>query len=135
MFRRTDSINEKNIQNIGKAVFATLLIVGSAQAGLETEIAQHLEIQERLHAEVEAHRNAAKQAYMEVVEFVSTFPTNKEEQLKRLHDAYSIWDEFIEKTCRAEVLESIGTRAEQTNELDCMVRKFKEKEEYFKAII
>lgn len=135
MYRRTDSINGKNIQNIGKAVFAALFIIGSAQAGLETEIAQQQEIQEHLHAEVEAQRNAAKQAYRELVEFVSTSPINKEEQLKRLQDAYNIWDEFIEKTCRAEALESIGTRAEQANELDCMIKKYKEKEGYFKSAI
>ena len=55
--------------------------------------------------------------------------------MERLADAYNAWDEFIEKACLAENLETSGTRAEQANKLNCMIIRYKDKERFFKAAI
>lgn len=120
---------------IGKSLLVTLFFITSAHAGLEAEIAQQKATEDYLEAELEAQKELAKQAYQDVFELASTSTLHRDEQLERLEDAYKIWDEFIEKTCRAEVLESIRTRAESTDRLTCMVKRFKEKELFFKSII
>ncbi|KJH85143.1 hypothetical protein MCB86_02505 [Pseudomonas sp. KSR10] len=120
---------------IGKAIFTAFFFTALAHAGLETEIAQQQETEKQLRMELEAQKDLAEHAYKEVVEFASTSPTNHEEQVKRLEEAFKVWDDFIEKTCRAEALESIGTRAEQANKLDCMIKRYKEKEAYFNSTI
>ncbi len=120
---------------IGKALLAALFFVTLAHADLETEIAQQQATERNLEAELETQKDLAVQAYKAAVEFSSTSPTNAQEQLERLNDAQKIWDDFIEKICRAETLESIGTRAEPTDKLSCMVKRYKEKEQFFKSII
>lgn len=120
---------------IGKAIFAALLCIGLAHAGLENELEQQQEIERRLQSELDIQKEISAQAYREVVEFVEGAIINREEQIERLRAANIVWDEFIEKTCRAETLESIGTRAEHASDLQCMIKKHKEKEKFFKAAI
>lgn len=120
---------------IGKALFTTLFITTSAHAGIETEIAQQQKKEGHLKSTLEAQRELAKQAYQDAFELASSSPLNRNEQLQRSQDAYNIWDEFIEKVCRAEALESTRTRAEPTNQLICMVKIYKEKAQFFRSII
>lgn len=120
---------------VGRVIVAALFFIELANAGLEEELEQQQEIEARLQSELEMQRELSAQTYSDAVEFAQGAIINREEQMGRLEAADTIWDEFIEKICRAEALESIGTRAERANNLQCMIKKYKEKEMFFKAII
>lgn len=120
---------------IGRVIVVALLCIGLAHAGLEDELEQQQDIEGRLQSELEMQKKISAQAYREVVEFVEGAIINREEQIERLEAADIVWDEFIEKVCRVEALESIGSRAERANYLQCMIKKHKEKERFFKAAI
>ncbi len=112
-----------------------LLCMNLAHAGLENEIAQQQKKEEHLQAQLEIQKKISAQAYKDAAELVEDSIINRGEQLNRLEAAHVIWDEFIDKTCLAESLESIGTRAERANKLQCMINKHKEKEIFFKSLI
>lgn len=120
---------------IGKTLILLLFIMSSAYAGIETEIAQQQAIEKQLIIEVDAQKARADQAYKDAVELASASPINRHEQLERLEAAYKIWADFIDKICQAEVLDSIGTRAEPTSKLTCMVKRYKEQEHFFESSI
>ena len=111
----------------GRVFFAALFCSGLANADLDTEIKQQQEIEARLQSELEEQKKLSIMAYKDIFDFANESNFNRDEQIKRLESANEIWDEFIEKACKAEVLEAIGTRAEHASTLQCMVKKYKEK--------
>jgi len=114
--------------------YAVLLCSGLAYADLGAEIKQQQEIEARLQSELKEQKKSSIKAYQDICDFANASSLNRDEQIKRLAAANEIWDIFIEKTCEAEVLESIGTRAEYTSTLQCMVNKYKEKESFFSSL-
>jgi hypothetical protein len=120
---------------IGRAIVIALFCIGLAHAGIEDELEQQQNIEGRLQSELEMQMELSAQAYRDVVDFTEGAIINREEQIERLKAANIVWDEFIEKICRVETLESIGSRAEHANNLQCMIEKHKEKERFFKAAI
>lgn len=68
------------------------------------------------------------------MDFINDAPINRDEQMKRLIEAEIEWDIFIEKICLLEGVESINTRAEMANKLLCMIKRNKEKEEFYKSV-
>lgn len=132
---RKDSKRGKAILTLGKLLITALLYTGLVRAELQEELHQQLKIEERLQAELDAQKKSAAQAYSEVVEFTGESLINREEQLRRLKAVDNIWDEFIEKSCKAENLESIGTRAEHASYLQCTTRRYNEKRSFFKSLI
>lgn len=135
VYHRIDSTRERIIRVLGKILVASLLYIGLAHAGLENELQQQQEIEERLQAELEVQKIASAKSYNDAIDFAGEAIINRDEQIERLKAANSIWDEFIEKICTAEALESIGTRAERASNLQCMIKRHKEKELFFKSLI
>ena len=131
-FHRKDSRRGKAVLILGKLLLTALLYTGLVRAELQEELHQQLKIEERLQAELDAQKKLSAQAYSEAIEFVGESLLNREEQLRRLKAVDNIWDEFIEKSCKAENLESIGTRAEHESYLQCMVRRYNEKRIFLK---
>lgn len=135
VYHQIDSARERIIPILGKALFITLSYIGLAHAELENELQQQQEIEQHLQIELEAQKKSSAQSYNDVIEFAKGATINRDEQVNRLQSANSIWDEFIEKICTAENLESIGTRAERASYLQCMIKKYKEKDLFFKSLI
>lgn len=135
VYHRIDLTKERAIPMIGKIIITSLLFIGSVHAGLEIELQQQLEIEKRLQTDLEIQKKSSEQAYRVTIDFVSEAVINREEQIDRLKAADTVWNDFIEKTCSAESIESIGTRAENANNLQCMIKRFKEKEAFFKSLI
>lgn len=119
----------------GKVFVAALFSVGIAHADLKIETKQQLDINNSLLSELETQKQAAAQAYSEIFELAESAVINRQEQVKRLKEANQTWDEFALKICRAEALESIGTRAEHTNNLKCLIKKYKDKQDFFYSLI
>lgn len=115
--------------------YFTLLFSNLAQADLYTELEQQKEIEKKLEIELKNQEDSSLKAYKEILEFVSSSNLNRNEQLKRLESANKAWDNFIKFTCNAKPLESIGTRAEYTNILQCKIKGHKEKRLYFNSLI
>jgi transketolase len=113
---------------------AALFCSGLVRADLGTEIKQQQEIEAGLQFELEKQKKSSLKAYKDIFDFVNESNPNRDEQINRLESANEIWDEFIERACKAEVLETIGTRAEYASTLQCMIRKYKEKEYFFRSL-
>jgi hypothetical protein len=120
---------------IGRVFLIYLAFIGFAHAGLEQEIEQQQEIESQLKLELDKQIKITRQAYQDVMDFISDAPINRDEQMKRLIEAEIEWDVFIEKICLLEGIESINTRAEHANKLQCMIKRHKNKEVFYKSII
>lgn len=120
---------------LGRVFLICLVLTGIAHAGLEQEIKQQQQIENQLKLELEKQIKITKQAYQDVMDFISDAPINRDEQMKRLIEAEIEWDVFIEKICLLEGVESINTRAEYANKLQCMIKRHKDKEVFYKSII
>lgn len=119
----------------GRILLVFLIFTGLAHAELEQEIEQQKQIEHQLKLELDKQIQLTKQAYRDVMDFVNDAPINRDEQMKRLIEVESEWDVFIEKVCLLEGIESINTRAELANKLQCMIKKYKDKGEFYKSII
>lgn len=116
-------------------IWVALFFSGPTHADLDSEITQQQEIEARLQSELAEEKKLSEGAYQEVFEFVDGSSFNRREQIIRLESANEIWDEFIGKTCEAQVLEAIGTRAERANTLRCMIERYKDKKNFFSSLI
>jgi len=119
---------------IGRVFLIYLALIGLAHAGLEQEIEQQQEIENQLKLELDKQIKITKQAYQDVMDFISDAPMNRDDQMKRLIEAEIEWNIFIEKICLLEGIESINTRAESTNKLQCMINRYKEKEKFYMSL-
>ncbi|MFC0667514.1 hypothetical protein ACFSKY_13265 [Azotobacter chroococcum] len=119
---------------IGRVFLISLALTGTAHAGPEQEMKQQQQIENQLKLKLEGQMRMTRKAYQDVMGFISGAPINRDEQTKRLIDAEIEWDIFIEKICLLEGVESINTQAERANKLLCMIKRNKEKEEFYKSV-
>jgi len=112
-----------------------LAFINSANAGLEKEINQQIEIESTLNARLKEAKTEADSAYHKVFEFYEDDPSNREEKIRNLEESNSAWNNFIEKTCLFESNESLGTRSENTAVLNCMIEKYRSKAQYYRNSI
>lgn len=134
-YLQTGSKNEWDTLMLGRVFLICLVLTGIAHAGLEQEIKQQQQIESQLKLELEKQIKITKQAYQDVMDFISDAPINRDEQMKRLIEAEIEWNIFIEKICLLEVIESMNARAEHTNKLLCMIKRHKEKEKFYKSVL
>jgi len=112
-----------------------LALANTANAGLEKEISQQIEIESKLNTSLKEAKTEADSAYHKVFEFYEDDPSNRSEKIRNLEESRSAWDNFIEKTCLFESNESLGTRSENTTTLKCMIEKYRSKAQYYRNSI
>lgn len=104
-----------------------IIFIGLSHAGVGGEVGQQMEIEEKLRFQLEDQKLLSEEAYFQVVSFAESALLNRDEQLERLLSAHEAWDDFIIKICLAKSIESIGTKADQANNLQCMIDQHREK--------
>lgn len=113
------------------ALFAFMSVVDSTSANLEIELKQQKADEDVLKSQLEMARRDATTAYNNAKKFYGDDPIMQAEKIKNLGESSIAWDNFIEKTCLFESIESLGTRAEETSKLNCLIKKYKSKAEYY----
>ena len=113
------------------ALFALMSVTDSANANLEIELKQQKTEEDVLISQLEMAKRDATTAYNNAEKFYEDDPMMQAEKIKNLRESSIAWDNFIEKTCLFESNESLGTRAEETSKLNCLVKKYKSKTEYY----
>lgn len=120
----------------GKYLFIlAFTLVNTANAGLEKEINQQIEIERKLNLSLKEAKAEADSAYRKVFEFYEDDPSNRGEKIRNLEESSSAWNNFIEKTCLFESNESLGTRSENTATLKCITEKYRSKAQYYRNSI
>lgn len=120
------------MSKIGKSLALLFAItLNTAHAGLEEEIKQQIQIEKTLATRLDEAKEEADKAYKQALDFYKDETRNRDEKIHNLEESSSAWNDFIEKTCLFESNESLGTRSEKTSILNCLIKKYKSKAEYY----